>query len=221
MVTLPLTDRVSAGQALGQQLKDYQQSEDPLVIALPRGGVPVAYQIAKSLNAPLDVMIVRKLGLPHHKEYAMGAIASGGVQILMDNVVSANRVSLEEIQRVVIQEKQELERREKIYRQQRSWPDLHARCVILVDDGVATGATMVAAIRAVRDQGAKKIIAAVPVAPRETAEEISALVDEAVFLATPQPFYAVGQWYKKFEQTTDEEVQSLLAEFWSEAEGTR
>lgn len=221
MVTLPLTDRVSAGQALGQQLKDYQQSEDPLVIALPRGGVPVAYQIAKSLNAPLDVMIVRKLGLPHHKEYAMGAIASGGVQILMDDVVSANRVSLEEIQRVVIQEKQELERREKIYRQQRSWPDLHARCVILVDDGVATGATMVAAIRAVRDQGAKKIIAAVPVAPRETAEEISALVDEAVFLATPQPFYAVGQWYKKFEQTTDEEVQSLLAEFWSEAEGTR
>ena len=218
MVTLPLTDRVSAGQALGRQLKDYQQLEDPLILALPRGGVPVAYQIAKSLNAPLDVMIVRKLGLPHHKEYAMGAIASGGIQILMDDVVSANRVSREEIQRVVMQEKQELERREKTYRQQRPWPDLQARCVILVDDGVATGATMFAAIRAIRDQGAKKIIAAVPVAPRETAEEVSALVDEAIFLATPQPFYAVGQWYKKFEQTTDEEVQSLLAEFWDEAE---
>lgn len=215
MVTLPLVDRVRAGQALAQQLKHYQPLEDPLIIGLPRGGVPVAYQIAQSLNAPLDVMIVRKLGLTHHKEYAMGAIASGGVQILMDDVVSANRVSPDEIQRVVVQEKKELERREKIYRQQRPWPNLYARCVVLVDDGVATGATMFAAIRAIRDQGATKIVTAVPVAPRETAEQISALVDEAIILAMPEPFYAVGQWYEKFEQTSDEEVQSLLAKSWA------
>lgn len=214
MEMLPLADRATAGRKLAHKLSRYANRDDVIVIALPRGGVPVAYEIALSLGAPLDVMIVRKLGLPTHEEIAMGAIASGGVHVLIDEIVRGYNISKNDIEYIVAREQQELFRREQAYRGDKPWPDLRNRCVILVDDGIATGATMRAAIQAVRAHGAAQIVIAIPLAPRDTLLEISDLVDEVICLATPNPFFAVSQGYLSFNQTSDEEVLALLTNNW-------
>ncbi|MBH8550811.1 phosphoribosyltransferase [Nostocaceae cyanobacterium CENA357] len=211
-------DRTAAGQFLAGQLVTYANRPDVLVLALPRGGVPVAFEVAKALNASLDVLVVRKLGVPDDKELAMGALAklpkteftSGGVQVLNEDIVHQLNISDEIIARVAVQEQQELERREQLYRDSRPFPDLWARTVILVDDGLATGATMRAAVMAVRQQQPARIIIAVPVAALETYQELKSKVENIVCAATPNPFYSVGRWYEIFPQTTDDEVCRLL-----------
>lgn len=203
-------DRADAGRQLAQRLRDYAGRDDVLVLALPRGGVPVAYEVAAALDVPIDVFLVRKLGVPGQEELAMGAIASGGVRVLNDHVVRTLGISEEEIDRVAVQEQRELERRERAYRKGRPPPELRGRTVILIDDGLATGSTMRAAIDAVRQQGAREVIVAVPVAAVSTCEEFRREVDDIVCAQTPEPFYAVGLWYEDFSQTTDEEVYELL-----------
>jgi putative phosphoribosyl transferase len=203
-------DRTDAGQRLAKKLKDYTNRPDVLVLGLPRGGVPVAYEVAKALNAPLDVFLVRKLGVPGHEELAMGAIASGGVRILNEEIVSSLYLSEEAIDRIAAKEQQELERRERVYRGNRPPLDVRDRTVILVDDGLATGATMRAAARSLRQQHPKRIIAAVPVSAPEICKEFKVEVDELICAETPRPFYAVGLWYERFSQTTDVEVRDLL-----------
>ncbi len=204
-------DRADAGQQLAKKLTAYANRPDVLVLALPRGGVPVAYEAARALGAPLDVFLVRKLGVPGHEELAMGAIATGGVQVLNRSLVHALGIPDEMVEAVVAREQRELERRERAYRDGRPTPDVRGRTVILVDDGLATGSTMRAAAAALRQQQAARIVVAVPVAPAETCEEFKAEVDEVVCAVTPEPFYAVGLWYEDFSQTTDEEVHDLLA----------
>lgn len=203
-------NRKAAGQFLAKELVAYANRQDVLVLALPRGGVPVAFEVAKALNAPLDVFVVRKLGVPEQQELAMGAIASGGVRVLNENIVRSLGVSEAAINQVVAKEQQELERRERLYRGDRPVPSLHERTVILVDDGLATGATMRAAVVALQQQKPAKIIVAVPVSASETCQEFQSKVDEVVCAATPSPFYSVGLWYEDFPQTTDEEVRDLL-----------
>ena len=203
-------DRADAGRQLAQRLRDYAGRDDVLVLALPRGGVPVAYEVATALDVPLDVFLVRKLGVPGQEELAMGAIASGGVRVLNEHVVRMLGISEEEIDRVAVHEQRELERRERAYRQGRPPPELRDRSIILIDDGLATGSTMRAAIDAVRQQGAREVIVAVPVAAVSTCEEFRREVDDIVCAQTPEPFYAVGLWYEDFSQTTDEEVYELL-----------
>lgn len=203
-------DRTAAGKLLAQKLQAYANQPDVVVLALPRGGVPVAFEVAKALNAPLDVFVVRKLGVPGHEELAMGAIASGGVRVLNDEVVRSLDLSSAAIDQVAAIEQQELERREHLYRDRRPAPDLHGRTVILVDDGLATGATMRAAIMAVRQQQPTRIVVAVPVSSSETYHDLKAMVDEILCVQTPHPFHAVGFWYDNFSQTTDEEVRDLL-----------
>ncbi|MBN3926593.1 phosphoribosyltransferase [Nostoc sp. NMS4] len=204
-------DRRFAGQALAKELTAYANDPDVLVLGLPRGGVPVAFEVAKTLNAPLDVLVVRKLGVPDQEELAMGAIASGGVRIVNKNIISLVKISDEVIARVAVQEERELERRERLYRQNRPLIDLEGRTVILVDDGLATGATMWAAVVTVRKQQPAQIAIAVPVAAPETCQELETEVDEIVCLLRPNPFHSVGLWYENFPQTTDEEVCYLLA----------
>lgn len=203
-------NRKAAGQILAKELAAYANRQDVLVLALPRGGVPVAFEVAKALNAPLDVFVVRKLGVPEQQELAMGAIASGGVRVLNENIVRSLGISEAAINQVVAKEQQELERRERLYRGVRPVPTLHERTVILVDDGLATGATMRAAVVALQQQKPAKIIVAVPVSASETCQEFQSKVDEVVCAATPNPFYSVGLWYEDFPQTTDEEVRVLL-----------
>jgi putative phosphoribosyl transferase len=203
-------NRKAAGQFLAKELAAYANRQDVLVLALPRGGVPVAFEVAKALNAPLDVFVVRKLGVPEQQELAMGAIASGGVRVLNENIVRSLGISEAAINQVVAKEQQELERRERLYRGVRPVPTLHERTVILVDDGLATGATMRAALGALQQQEPAKIIVAVPVSASETCQEFQSKVDEVVCAATPSPFYSVGLWYEEFPQTTDEEVRDLL-----------
>ncbi|MGV2829528.1 phosphoribosyltransferase [Myxosarcina sp. GI1(2024)] len=203
-------DRTEAGQRLAEKLKAYANRQDVLVLGLPRGGVPVAYEVAKSLNVPLDVFLVRKLGVPGQKELAMGAIASGGIRILNREIVETLHISEETIARVAAQEQRELERREYTYRGDRPPLDLRERTIVLVDDGLATGATMHVAAVAIRKLHPKQIIAAVPVSAPETCDETKVEVDEIICAETPRPFYAVGLWYKKFSQTTDAEVRDLL-----------
>jgi predicted phosphoribosyltransferase len=181
-----------------------------LVLALPRGGVPVGYQIAKALGAPLDVFVVRKLGVPGHEELALGALASGNILVLNDDVVQALRITREVIDAVAAQEARELERRERAYRGDRPRIDPAGRVIIIVDDGLATGATMRAAVRALRDRGADRLIVAVPTASPQTCADFRTEVDEIVCAITPEPFDAVGLWYEDFSQTTDAEVQELL-----------
>jgi putative phosphoribosyl transferase len=205
------SDRADAGRQLAERLTAYARRPDVLVLALPRGGVPVAFEVAKRLDVPLDLFLVRKLGLPGHEEFAIGAIASGGVRVLDDDVVRSLGVSREEIDRVTRQEEQELSRRERLYRDDRPGPEVRDRIVILVDDGLATGSTMRAAISALRLEGARRIVVGVPVAPRETCEAIRAEVDEIVCVEMPEQFRAVGMWYDDFGQTSDEEVSALLA----------
>ncbi len=209
---LPIPDRRTAGRALAEALKDYAGRSDVIVLALPRGGMPVAAEIARALEAPLDLMLVRKLGVPGYPELAMGAIASGGVRVMNDDVVRGMGISQEAIERVAEEERHELERRARAYRGDRPWPDLKGRCVILVDDGLATGATMHAAIDAVRAQHPDCIVVAVPVAPPDTIQALRPLVDEVVCPHTPEPFQAIGLWYRDFSQTPDEEVIALMEE---------
>jgi predicted phosphoribosyltransferase len=203
-------DRTEAGQVLAQRLQHLAGDPHLLVLALPRGGVPVGYELAKALGAPLDVFVVRKLGVPGHEELALGAIASGPVVVLNDDVVRALRITREVIEAVAAQETRELERRERTYRGDRPPVDPAGRVVVLVDDGLATGATMRAAVRALRNKGAKRLIVAVPTAAPQTCDEFRSQVDEIVCAMTPEPFEAVGLWYEDFSQTTDEEVQDLL-----------
>jgi predicted phosphoribosyltransferase len=209
-VITPFADRRHAGKRLAAQLASYANRPDLLVLGLPRGGVPVAYEVARALHAPLDVFLVRKLGVPGDEELAMGAIASGGVRILNEEVTSRIHISDSTIDEVAGREQQELERRERLYRGDQAAPDVQGRTVILVDDGLATGSTMRAAAVAVRQMRPSKIIVAVPVAAAETCAELRSEVDDVVCGVTPEPFMAVGVWYSDFEQTSDDEVRKLL-----------
>ena len=210
-------DRTEAGKVLAQKLAPrYADREDVIVLALPRGGVPVADEVAQLLHAPLDVFLVRKLGLPGHEELAMGAIAQSSeagevVRVINDDVVRGLNVPQRTLDEVNEVEAAELERRLRQYRGERRPPDVRGETVILIDDGLATGSTMRAAATALRSQGPKEVVVAVPVAASSTCEEFRNLVDNVVCAVTPEPFYAVGQWYQAFDQTTDEEVRDLLA----------
>ena len=204
-------NRTEAGELLATKLAAYANRPDVLVLALPRGGVPVAFAVAKALHAPLDVFLVRKLGVPGHEELAMGAIATSGVRVLNDEVVQYLRIPDEVLNAVAARELQEIRRRERLYRDDRPAPEVYGRTVILVDDGLATGSTMRAVVAALRQQQPARIIVAVPIAALETCEELRAEVDEIVCAVTPEPFYAVGVWYRDFSQTTDGEVRELLA----------
>jgi erythromycin esterase-like protein/predicted phosphoribosyltransferase len=204
-------DRREAGRLLAEKLAAYANRPDVLVLALPRGGVPVAYEVARALGAPLDVFVVRKLGVPGYEELAMGAVATGGVRVLNEQLVERLGIPEQMIDAVAARERQELARRERLYRGGRPPPDVRGRTVILVDDGLATGATMHAAIQALRQQHPARIVVAVPTASPETCEEMKAKADDVICAITPEPFNAVGRWYRDFSQTTDEEVGALLA----------
>jgi putative phosphoribosyl transferase len=204
-------DRRDAGRQLAAKLSHHSGEADLVVLALPRGGVPVAYEVARALSAPLDVFLVRKLGVPGHEELAMGAIASGGIRVLNEEYVRALRLDDATIDAVARREERTLRDRELRYRDDRPRPDVRSRSVILVDDGLATGATMRAAIEALRRQEVAKLIAAVPVAPPATCAELGAQVDEMVCGITPETLYAVGAWYDDFSQVSDAEVGELLA----------
>lgn len=203
-------DRKDAGRALAERLSAYAGDEHLLVLGLPRGGVPVAYEVARALGGELDIFLVRKLGVPGHEELAMGAIASGGVRVLNETVVEALDIPERVIDAVAAEEREELERREREYRGGRPRPQIEGRTVILVDDGLATGASMRAAVVGLRAQNPGKIVAAVPTAAPDTCEMFEGEVDEMVCAITPQPFFGVGYWYKDFSQTTDAEVRALL-----------
>jgi predicted phosphoribosyltransferase len=203
-------NREQAGHALARELDRYAGRDDVIVLALPRGGVPVAFEVARELRAPLDVFLVRKLGLPGHPEYAMGAIASGGVRVLNERLLDQAEVSSQVVERVVEREEREIRRRERAYRGDLRALELTGRTVLLVDDGVATGSSMLAAIEAVRKRGASRIVVAVPLAPRESLRTLSRAADDVVCVASPEPFLAVGRFYADFEQTSDEEVVDLL-----------
>jgi predicted phosphoribosyltransferase len=204
-------DRYDAGRRLAGALSHYANQPDVLVLGLPRGGVPVAYEVARALHAPLDVFLVRKLGFPGHPELAMGAIATGGVRILDRQLIQMYGVPADAIELVTTQERQELARRERLYRDDRPPPDVRGRTAILIDDGLATGSTMRAAVEALREEGARRIVVAVPVAPLDTCEAMKDEVDEIVCAVTPEPFRAVGIWYADFSETMDDEVRDLLS----------
>jgi len=205
-------DRREAGRVLAEKLAAYANRPGVIVLALPRGGVPVAYEVARRLVAPLDVFVVRKLGVPGYEELAMGAVATGGVRVLNDQLVERLGIPDQMIDAVASRERQELARRERLYRGGSPPPDVHGRTVILVDDGLATGATMFAAIEALRKQYPARIVVAVPTASPDTCEEMKKKADEVICAITPEPFQAVGRWYRDFSQTTDEEVAALLAQ---------
>jgi putative phosphoribosyl transferase len=203
-------DRADAGRTLSGDLQEYAGREDVLVLALPRGGVPVGYEVARSLGVPLDVFLVRKLGVPGHEELAMGAIASGGIRVVNEDVTRQLGIPDDDIARVAAEEQKEIERRERAYRGDRAERELEGRTVILVDDGLATGSTMRAAAAAVRAHGPARLVVAVPVAAPEACDDFRAEVDEVICTLTPDPFRAVGAWYDDFAQTSDEEVRELL-----------
>jgi putative phosphoribosyl transferase len=204
------SNRTEAGRLLAEKLVKYAGRTDVIVLGLPRGGVPVAYEVAKRLGMPFDVFIVRKLGVPGFEELAVGAIASGGVRVLNEDVMRALPNADETIESVTAKETAELERREQSYRDGRPAPELRDRVAILVDDGLATGATMRAAVKALRQRGATKIVVAVPVGPPDTCRELEEQADETICLCTPEFFQAVGQYYEDFSQTSDEDVRELL-----------
>jgi predicted phosphoribosyltransferase len=203
-------DRFEAGRFLASKLRHLANRPDVVVLALPRGGVPVGYEVAKVLNAPLDVFVVRKLGVPGHPELAMGAIASGGIRVLNEDVVRRLGIPDYMIDKIAAEEEKELERREQDYRGNRPRLDVKGRTVILVDDGLATGSSMRVAALALRNKNPAQIIVAVPVAAASTCSELKSEADQVVCAVTPEPFWAVGQWYRDFSQTTDEEVRDLL-----------
>lgn len=205
-------DRTEAGELLAEQLTEYANKPNVLVLALPRGGVPVAAQVARKLNAPLDVFTVRKLGLPGHPELAMGAIASGGIRVLNGEVINSLRIPDDVINAVTAEEYQELQRRERSYRDELPPPEVEGKTVIIVDDGIATGSTMFAAIAALRELNAGRIIVATPTIARSTYEYLQKHADEVIAVIVPEEFYGVGQWFEDFSQTSDEEVHQFLAE---------
>jgi predicted phosphoribosyltransferase len=207
----PFRDRADAGRVLAEKLADYAGREDVIVLALPRGGVPVAYEVARALGAPLDVFLVRKLGAPGHEELAMGAIASGDVVVMNDEVVKAMNVQADDILDAIASERRELARREEAYRDGRPPADVQGKTVILIDDGLATGSTMRAAVTALRRQGPARIVVAVPIGATSTCAEFQSIADDCICAATPEPFRAVGLWYDDFSQTEDTEVAELLA----------
>jgi putative phosphoribosyl transferase len=207
----PFINRREAGVELAGRLERYRDRDDVVVLGLPRGGVPVAYEVARALKAPLDVFLVRKLGVPRHRELAMGAIASGGVRVLNDEVVGWYGVPKAVIDAVAREELAELDRRERAYRDGRPLIDVRNRTVLLIDDGLATGSSMKAAVEAVRALGPARIVVAVPVGAPETCSALGHVADETVCARTPDPFSAVGLWYEDFSQTTDEEVRELLS----------
>jgi putative phosphoribosyl transferase len=204
-------DRADAGRALAHKLTAYSNQSNTIVLALPRGGVPVAYEVAMALNLPLDVFLVRKLGVPGEEELAMGAIASNGIVVLNDRLIKAVGISDEAIREAIDRERKELERREHAYRDGRPSPKIEGQTVILVDDGLATGASMYAATKALRQKKPAKSVAAVPVASNETCEQFRSQVDDIICARTPDPFFGVGRWYRDFSQTSDDEVRDLLA----------
>lgn len=206
----PFRDRIEAGRLLAEKLREYAHRPDVVVLALPRGGVPVGFEVARTVNVPLDVFIVRKLGVPGHEEVAMGAIASGGIRVLNPDVVVSLGIPDELIDRVAERETRELERREREYRDDLPPVDVRGRTVLLVDDGLATGSSMRVAALALKKKKPAQIMVAVPVAPADTCAEFESVVDKVVCAVTPEPFWAVGQWYRDFSQTTDEEVRDLL-----------
>lgn len=203
-------DRTEAGQVLAQSLQTYKNRPDVLVMGLPRGGVPVAYEVARELNVPLDVFVVRKLGVPGHEELGMGAIATGDVRILHEGIIRDLGISPQTIEIVTENERRELRRRENLYRGDRPPPRIRNQVIVVVDDGLATGSTMKAAVAALRQQQPARIIVAVPTAPAETCAELGTMADEVVCPITPEPFYAVGGSYADFQQTTDQEVRNLI-----------
>lgn len=204
-------DRREAGKLLAAALKSYQGREDLLVMALPRGGVPVAFEVASALGAPLELLIVRKLGVPGHEELALGAIASGGVRALNQEIIAALGIRLAVVEAVAAREGLELARREELYRGSRPMLPVAGQVVVVIDDGIATGATMRAAVQALRQLGAASVIVATPTSSRDSAQMLRQEADEVICLATPEPYYAVGLWYEQFEQTSDDEVRRLLA----------
>jgi putative phosphoribosyl transferase len=214
-------DRNQAGKLLARELRQYGQRADAIVLALPRGGVPLGFAIAQRLGIGLDILLVRKLGLPGHEEYAMGAVGSGGVRVLQPGVPGLMGVSAEQVEAVTKRELDELERRERAYRGARPPLALAGRIAILVDDGIATGSTMLAAIRVARRLGPAELVLAVPVAPPQTLAALEGEVDALVCLSAPPLFRSVGQWYDAFDQTSDEEVQDLLAAAWHTREAER
>ncbi|MGZ3237902.1 MAG: phosphoribosyltransferase [Burkholderiaceae bacterium] len=203
-------DRAEAGELVAQRLMRYAGRDDVIVLALPRGGVPVGFVVAHKLDVPLDILIVRKLGFPGREEYAMGAIASGGVCVLHDEVLERFGVPMSDVEEIKQRELIEIERREKLYRANRPVLQLQGRVVIIVDDGIATGSTMQAAVKCLHQFKPARLVIAVPVAPPDTYQELRPEVDEFICLSMPEPFFAVGTWYKEFDQTSDEEVKSLL-----------
>jgi predicted phosphoribosyltransferase len=209
-VALPFRDRYDAGRQLAAKLQHDERSRNAVVLGLPRGGVPVAFEVAEAIGAPLDVFLVRKLGVPGHEELAMGAIATGGLRVLNEDLVREIAIPAAAVDAVEARERQELARRERLYRGDRPSPDLHGKTAILVDDGLATGSTMVAAARAVRQLGPAQVIGAVPVASADVCAAMQRFVDEMICLETPEPFAAVGLWYDDFSPTSDQEVQELL-----------
>ena len=219
-MTARYRNRTDAGRRLAGMLQDYAGRPDVIVLGLPRGGVPVAFEVAQALHAPLDVFVVRKLGLPAHPELAIGAIASGGVRIVDQGALRRFGVTEEQLAAVAATEERELRRREGQYRDGLPLPDVAGKTVILIDDGLATGATMAAAATALRAQGPGRLVVAVPVAAAETCEAFQGLVDEVVCGATPEPFHAVGLWYEDFSQTSDDEVRELLARSRDRAAGS-
>lgn len=208
----PFRDRREAGRVLARALKKYAGRNDVVVLALPRGGVPVAFEVAEALGSPMDIFLVRKLGTPGHRELAMGAIASGGIRVLNDEVVRWLGISDERIDAVAREEQRELERRQRAYLEGRELTPLEGRVVILVDDGLATGSTMRAAVQAVRQRNPARVVVAVPVGARDTCSDMAALADEVMCARMPEPFSAVGQWYLNFDQTSDSEVMDLIHE---------
>ncbi len=204
-------NRAHAGRLLAAKLNRYQRQRDVIVVALPRGGVPVAFEIARALDAPLDILVVRKLGLPDAPEVAMGAIASGGVRVLTE-AIEWHDIDAATLAAVEDRERQELSRRERAYRGETPPLDPCGKIVILVDDGLATGASMKVAVLSLRKRKPRWLVAAVPIAPPDTCAELASLVDEMVCLVTPEPFGAVGNWYRDFDQTTDDEVRALLTQ---------
>jgi len=217
ILKLPFEDRIQAGRLLGEALTRYAKRDDVIILALPRGGVPVGFEVAQIINAPLDIMLVRKLGTPGQEELAMGAIASGGVCVLNDDIVAAIDISQEEIEAAATRERKELERRERAYRGNQPPPAIENHCVILIDDGLATGASMLAAVAGLKQRKPAAIVVAVPVAPPDTVQRLQEEADDVVCLATPEPFSAVGRWYREFPQTSDDEVKSLLAHAWAKS----
>lgn len=219
IVNIPFPDRVQAGRALAERLAAEDADwKGALVLALPRGGVPVAYEVANRLGLELDILVVRKLGTPGNRELAMGAIASGGVRVMNEDIVRYARVSPAAIDATIEDESLELRRREQAYRGDRPRPSVQGRTVILIDDGLATGATMRAAIEAVRLQGASSITVAAPVAAPETVAQLEEMADRVICLYQPAQLYAIGRWYLNFDQTTDQQVQDLLQQSWTQGE---